>query len=593
MCPGLTDPQVADLRAALELAMEFRPPRFEAEFDALDRETHKLRGWLGGQGSVKPPQDVSHSALREFVRAQELPTLRHATAASFGCTDPFDGRAHGLIADGELFPVFLDRLDDYRESPRAFRLCYRGLLHSYFQYDVQRGPRPAHDNWRLLRTYLNDRSVLIGTPGFQPTWIGTLERNPEVLGQDPGSFYGEELFRGRPERFDEVCKELAITDASWLIWHVVVGQIEAATLGADSEFRASIPELLKLLEKHLLAKNLGLAKLLTRYRECGSPTLHEQLRDFAVGAWGNPWLAMNEASWSVVASDARQMVADWLKLALMQKFFGLLADDGLNDTRRLKFWESYHQSIHAMYFALGETARTHRGPDFREVRKQMEGLRLALTHSTSKNNAFIMHIGEHVVVEFGEKGNACYIFHKDRLPFELAGEVAGNYLALKHDDHVTRLRHADSGTWKWEENFHTALANVVRVERPSASIKPSGSRDPQQSRATVLGPHSAFPSGHPVRSLIYKAPQAPERDNADASDTRPGKMHHRYAPQSKTPFTMEEFEQFCRSNYLQWRDFRPMGGTLKVLTKTKGTKTAAQLTAWGFQFKDSVGWWFQ
>jgi hypothetical protein len=56
---------------------------------------------------------------------------------------------------------------------------------------------------------------------------------------------------------------------------------------------------------------------------------------------------------------------------------------------------------------------------------------------------------------------------------------------------------------------------------------------------------------------------------------------------------MEEFEQFCRSNYLQWRDFRPMGGTLKVLTKTKGAKTTAQLAAWGFQFKDAVGWWFQ
>jgi hypothetical protein len=364
---------------------------------------------------------------------------------------------------------------------------------------MQRGAPPAaRDNWGRLRTYLGDRTSLIATPGFQPSWVAMLHGNPEVLGPDPGAFYGSEIFRGCPEKFEQVRAELPITDASWLVWRVIVGQIEAATESPDAEFRAAIAGLLDLLERHPAAKTFGLSKLLSRYRQCASPALHERLRDFAVDAWGNPWLALNEVAWSVVSPDARMMVAEWLKLALMQKFFGLLAEDGLNDTRRLKFWETYHQNIHAMYFALGEAARTDRRPDFREVRKQMEGLQLTLTHSTAKNNAFIMCIGEHVIVEFGVKGNACFIFRRNEIPFELAGEVAGNSFALKgRSGRVERLTHMD-GNERWEDKFRRVLANVVRAQAPSATRGPTSTGGWQSPRSTV--PSQAAPgAGAPQR----------------------------------------------------------------------------------------------
>ena len=579
MRSGLTDTPLAALQTALDRAMDFRPPQFDAEFAAMAREAEKLRAWLGARGSAKPPQDASRAALRDFVRLRDLPTLRHATLASFGCTDPFDDKRHGLIADGDLFPVFLDRVDDYRETPRALRYCYRGLLHAYFQYDVERGPSSARDNWRRLQTYLDKRSSLLVTPGFQPAWVQTLQGNPEVFGPDPGAFYGAEIFRGHPERFEEIRAELPITDASWLVWRVVVGQIEAATQGSDAEIRAAIPALLELLNRHPLAKNFGLAKLLTRYRACANPTLHEQLRDFTVDTWGNPWLALNEAKWSVVDADARKMVAEWLKLALMQKFFDLLAEDGLNDKRRLKFWETYHQSIHAMYFALGDTARTHPGPDFREVRKQMEGLRLTLTLSTANNNAFIMCIGEHVIVEFGEKGNACFIFHKDRLPFRLVGEVAGNYLALKHPNHVERLLHKDSGVGTWEDKFRKTLSNIVRVQAPPQVSGGAVNRGGQP-RVNARSPRPIAPTP------VTRPPVQP----ANSEHSEPQNRLREWLAQ---PFTMTEFEHFCRTNRIDWKDYREIGGTLKVFTKEQGTAVAAQFEAWGFRFKNTVGWWYQ
>ena len=568
---------LAALRASLELAMEFKPPRFDDEFAALERETKKLHGWLG-QGVAKPPQDASRAALRDFVRERDLPTLKRATLACFGCADPFDDRRHGLIADGELFPVFLDKVDDYRESPRALRLCYRGLLHAYFQYDVERAPPAARDNWGRLRTYLEDRTSFIVTPGFQPPWVATLNGNPEVLGLDPGAFYGSEIFRGRPEKFERVRAELPITDASWLVWQVIVGQIEAATGSPDADFRAAIPGLLDLLERHPAAKTFCLSKLLSRYHECASPVIHERLRDIAVETWGNPWLALNAVAWSVVPPDARMMVAEWLKLALMQKFFGLLAEDGLNDTRRLKFWETYHQSIHAMYFALGETARTDRRPDFREVRKQMAGLQLTLTHSKTKNNAFIMCIGEHVIVEFGEKGNACFIFRRNEIPFALAGEVAGNSLALKGTrGRVERLTHTD-GSEPWEDKFRRVLVNVVRVQAPSATHGPTSTGGWQSPRPTVPS-HAAPGAG------------APQRQDARASLSDKWRAKPQQAPTAK--FTMAEFTTFCESRRLITADLREKGGNLWVDHRFPSTDVAAQLSAWGFHFKPTHGWWFK
>jgi len=515
------------------------------------------------------------------VRVGDLPTVKHATLASFGCTEPFEGWRHGLIGDEELFPKFLNRVDDWRDSPRALRLCYRGLLHAYFQYDVENGATSgARENWGRLRHYLGDRSTSITTPGFQPQWVATLHANPELLGDDPGAFYGAELFRGRVERFERVRAELPVTEASWLVWRVIVGQIGVATAFGDDDFRAAIPRLLDLLTQNPSAKTFGLARVLNRYRQCASPTLHERLRDFAVETWGNPWLSMNEAAWSAVDEGARTMVAEWLKLALMQKFFGLLAKDGVNDMRRLNFWQTFSRDIHAMYFALGESARKHPGPDYRDVRRQMEGLRLTLTHSTDENNAFIMCIGKHVIVEFGETNNACFIFKREGLPFELAGHVAGNFMALKHGSHIERLSHSGP----WEEKFRAVLAKVV-------GVKPEPENRSNVLRASAMahaGPRPAFVPVVPqppwfapsAQKIVDSAPKVHPEPSSAAS------------PTPDAGFNMRDFDIFCKSHRLETEDLREKkGGNLWVLTERQGDEIAQQLSAWGFRFRVMRGWW--
>ena len=104
-----------------------------------------------------------------------------------------------------------------------------------------------------------------------------------------------------------------------------------------------LPGLLDLLAKHPLAVNAGIAKLLTRYRMCRTVTTHLACGISPWRQWGNPWLSLNRVKWSLVDDDARAMVADWLKLVLIQQFFSLLAADGPMTPAGSHLWERYHQ----------------------------------------------------------------------------------------------------------------------------------------------------------------------------------------------------------------------------------------------------------
>jgi hypothetical protein len=56
---------------------------------------------------------------------------------------------------------------------------------------------------------------------------------------------------------------------------------------------------------------------------------------------------------------------------------------------------------------------------------------------------------------------------------------------------------------------------------------------------------------------------------------------------------MAEFATFCESRQLRIADYREKGGNLWVYHKYPSSDVAAQLSAWGFRFKPTLGWWFQ
>ena len=391
------------------------------------------------------------------------------------------------------------------------------------------------------------------------------------------------MLTGQSEEFERAREVLDIHESSWLIWQLVLGQIEGATHEDDASFQRYLPTLLDLLAKHPLAANAGIAKLLTRYRACRTVTIHPGLRDFAVERWGNPWLSLNKVKWSQVSDEARKMVTGWLKLVLIQQFFSLLAADGSNDTRRLKFWERYHDSIDDMYFALGNTAHSDQRADFRDIRKRMAD-RLLNLHSagSSDNNAFIMCIGSFVVVEFGLKGNACFIFASDRLPFLLKGAIAGNSTALKHESSVERLLHTDRISETWEHRFQQTLASRMRVQpglQPIRNERPAQVSPTPPARLLDAAPISfaAQPLGATTRAPTPGASPPPDP-----------------IPPTRGPaFSERELSRLCGPRRLRIEDLRDRNGNLWVLTDDTDGYVSSQLRSWGFAYRSGRGWWWK
>jgi hypothetical protein len=569
---------LARLSQALDLALAGIVHDLNVDLRPLQREHDQLTKWIGGRGADRPPQDAITAALLAFYNSRQFATLRQARLVSFGCLAPVLPRAQLLIEDRERFPQVLSGVDEYRSRPRAFRLCYRGLLYAYFGYNFEKAPKEGRDNWQSLRVYLRERAGVTHTDGALPAWVACLYGNRELLDDDPVRGFAREMLESDAARFEQTRQALDIHDSSWLIWHLVLGQIEVAASGSDALFKGYLPRLVELLTRHPLASDRGLTRLLARYQACASHEVHPELRDFAVGQWGNPWLERNRVKWGLVPDDARLMVTTWLKLILIQQFFSLLAEDGRQDTRRLKFWEKYHQHIDDMFFALGPAAQTSRDPDFIDIRKKMEGRRLRLARGGSpENNAFIMFMGRYAIVEFGKKGNACFIFRRDRLPFVLEGEVVADKAAWK-DASEARLVHTDRGGLPWEDEFRSHLSTRLAISPPGRGF------GTQSTTTTTAPPPRPIPRPEPSSWRPAPAPQV-----AGFADTRaPAPTPDASA---RDAFSLRDLSRLCSPRNIRVQDLRDQNGNLWVRADESDPAMVRQLQAWGFAYKPGKGWW--
>jgi hypothetical protein len=568
---------LADLRNLLRTASEELLHGLSFDLKEFDKEIVALEKWLGDRGSDTPPTDAIAKALDEFIANAKVKNRRQALLLCHGCANRIGKSGYRLIEDAGRFSALLAALDAFEKKPRMFRPCYRGLLNAYFEYDFGAAKPDGRKQWELLRAYLLEKLPQIFAEGMQPTWVDVLADNRQLLGEDPGGHYGTVVLTGDTKRFDHVRETFAIGGETWLIRQVVLGQVIAATKMADDEFIKKLPNLLSLLVNHRLVADAGLKSLLDRYQSCRNPVENANLRDFSVAQWNNPWLDANAARWSLVKPETKTMVAGWLKLELIRKFFDLLAADGVNDPRRVKFWERYHESIHDMYFALGRDAMERKSPDFVKLRAQMKGRLLELLSPATDNNAFIMCIGDYVMVEFGAKNNACYVFARNNLPFKLnSREITDDRYGLKSQSNEDRLVHRDSGDRTWEQKFSaTHYLRTARVSRhpPSAATSP---RAPQP--ATAVGSAAKPPVG---------AQRAPTAAQLNMLDTARG-----IVDRSAAGFSFEALTGFCAKHGLHINDHRSENGNLWVRTDNLDAPVTKQLQQWGFRYKNAFkGWW--
>jgi hypothetical protein len=543
---------VARLRASLSEALG-QTLEFPEIPTLLEKELEQLRRMVAAAGALVPPRDRMREAVENFWRYGEFQSLIEARLVCFGCADRFAGAKPALIEDRRAFPRFLGAVDQYSQTPRPFRRCYRGLLHAYFSYDGegQGTSDVGRENWRELRTYLQDREPAIRVSGPQPDWAETIQGNTNLLTADPASRYAQKLLEGDTSEVDQLRARLEVNAGSWLMRKLILAHITLACEQTDHRFRVRVDALLSLLQSDPIVADEGLAMIVDRYANIPNRTQHGLLLETAIGRWGNPTFKRNAAAWHRASLAARSMIAGWATLDLIKRFFEILSDDRRTDRRRVEFWQKYHDQIQLMYFALGSAAMASRDADIVRLRKDMGDQLIRLKRAGDRsNNAFIMMLGDLVVVEFGVKGNACFLYKNQSIPFDLR---AGLTLEeLKSDDNLARLTHADRGGQDWEEKFADALSsNGVRAGTPAR-------RQPAQN------PESSLTRG-------------PRDSRRDVSGT----------------FNRDAFQRFVREHSLAVVDNTHVGGILKVMTDAQEGSVASALERWRFEYSDKRHFWWR
>ena len=519
-------------------------------------------------GSANVPEDHQLEAVKRFWGRQEIQTFRDAYQLSWALCVPHQPGGPCVMEDRPRFKRVLDGVGAWKSRPNAFRRCYQGLVKSYFTYDTFEDNVSAvgRQNWTTLRGYLDENARGILDKKVNPDWATTAVGNRKLFGDEPCAPYVDALLHGDDGAINQLCEHLGIAQTSWFLRELVLAQITKAAGYGDARFKELLPRLLTLLSENVVLRDRGFVMVLDRYAKVTDTPLHQALRDLAVQWWGNPWLRSNKTRWGGVSENARAMVADWLKLEFIETFFTKLAEDGMGDRRRMEFWKRYVKSIGHIEFALGSVARYSREPDFVALRKKMTGLICEL-NASGTNNAFIMTMGNLVVVEFSGMGNALYGYPAGKkLPFDTSeplelGTTMTNSLKRKSAANLW-MSHQDGihGWAKWEPMFEATLFKEFGIKAGPASSQ--------------IGRTQRAPPPPPQAPQASR-PADPWQVAADASQR----------------YTSGALKRLATEHGLQIQDKSSQGGVVWVRADADDPLVTRILTRWGFRHKPGKGWW--
>jgi hypothetical protein len=594
------------------------------EMDEVHAELEKRA--RSGSGNYEP-RDLQVEAVRRFWSTGQFDSLREARLVSFGLAVQAWGDRRCLMEEPEGFEAALAGLREWESSPRQFRKCYQGLIRSYFDYDGlgRDVPTTGKRNWRRLQEYLNGKASLITDSSINPDWVGCALENRGLFSEHPCAAYAQDLLDGRDAKVKHVRDLLGISDASWFTRELVLSQIRRACELEHAAFLPMLGRLLAFLGNNEVLRDRGLQMLLDRYVQIPQTPQHPGLKDYSVTAWGNPWLPSNEHKWGGVSAEVRKMVGDWLKLEFIELFFTKLAQDGLSDTRRVKFWTRYVPLIENIHFALGSHAMYSRERDFVELRSKLKGLTVSLEDNRPFNNAFVMTIGDLVAVEFSGDSNAFYGYSARRsLPFDLTKPVRSAPVngknSLKNDARVLYLRHQDDilGYSAWEDRFKNELrenfgllpdrqpVRRVYAQPPTALATshivaaPPPPDPPVRSASSWSTPPPSSPAGQSSQSLGGPAalpprpspppPPAPPAARAPAPAIPVAPAARRLPTPASEVYSDENVRKLADKFNAAVVDRREKGGALWIVM---GDKPEARrlLKSWGFEYATGKGWW--
>lgn len=431
-----------------------------------------------GDSEGRPSEDVLIKAIRKFETQGDTDTFTELKYVCYGTETPVGPQQYRLIEDKENFDLLLKAVE--KRNSKQLRRCFQGLLSSYFRFDPKKlANQKGAENWAQLKGFLKKRLSPIYQSskerGVIPDWLSTLYEHKNLLEENPCKRYADSLSRGNTQELIEVCEGLGIESSSWVWDQAFLAYVDTVCAMRDELFVGHLNSVLELINgkgKIHVPEGIGnqaTALCVIRYSKSASTIEHPYLRDTCVRRIGNPMLEQPKWDAYVDHEPARQMVTSWLKQQLIKDFFELLAQDGAADIRRLNYWLKWEKHITEMWFFLGDMAFKDQRSAFRDVRERMGGsIRQLVEPSRPENNAFVMRIGEYLVIEFSTKNNAMFIYQAD----EALPDMKYNYRTTFRLKNLKGSLGRHSHMSGWESSFDSVLRRRLSQSAPATTNHP-------------------------------------------------------------------------------------------------------------------------
>ena len=510
-----------------------------------------------GYAKALPSKADSYAAALAFMREQRLDERQTDLVAS-ALSERVHEQGKKRALGHRSFPSLLDGYSRDAQAGNLWRLTWFGLLGSYFSFDPGNAPPEEQVGWKALREFLERTWPLIdrqSSGAVVPDWMKVVRGDPLLLGERAAHKYALDYLRGDDKTVKSLSENLGIPESSWF-WHaLVLSAVKRSAEQGDDRFKASIPKLLALLQSRPVFRDEALEVLLARYHQCTQHPVDKALRDYVVGkdVWRNPKhrAAGLACAWNRVSEEVWRMVFQWVNESNLKDFFAVLAarrnagnpgnPNGRRnlDERRLDFWSQYLGQITwtRLIFSSQTKALAYSNEAIRNLIAREEGS-FATMSSNADVDAFMMQVGDYIIVEFSKVPNAAYVYKADELPFEpYEPEYAGTKADLKHGysgERAARLTHEPG----WEDDAGLMLENLGIYPDVVGSASRPGVRQPPAAgeRAAVQAPassggnagggaRSSAPAGAPftidsLKRLVAQYPQAKIEDGRSKTGGR-------------------------------------------------------------------------
>ena len=392
----------------------------------VEKSTKEAERIFQGYAKAKPSKEDAYNAARAFVRGKSLDAWQRDLVAA-ALAEPISEQG-GITALGyKRLPELLSEYEAEAMRGDLWRLTWHGLLYSYFSYSPgQSKDAAARQGWHSLREFLERTWPLVdreAKDAIVPDWVGVLRREVNVLSAQPAQKYAQDYLADNIEPVQSLAADLGIPPSSWF-WHALVLEaVRSATDKSDSEFRALLPRLIQLIEGKPAFRDDAIELILIRFHACKDSTPDDRFQEYVVGpsVWKNPKLrdAGIATAWNRVPEPVWMMALGWVNKRNLKDFFDIIAARTQADEGRLAFWSNYLEQITwtRLLFSAETMQLKNRNPAIRDLIAREQGAYAEMT-ARRDVDAFMMKIGNFIIIEFSKKPNACYVYSESTLPFE-------------------------------------------------------------------------------------------------------------------------------------------------------------------------------